>query len=145
MSVDVSTESAISTARAFAASGFGLRDSSILSEDFICSSSRSAYDKTRYLRGLATENSAIKRAVPDLDYRPHAFVVDEIDPSLVWFKIRPTGTVSGPLSYRAEVYLPNYETVDFPIQQLSVKVAGNKVRRVSAGYVVDRLSGNTGE
>ena len=145
MSMDDSTESAVSAARAFAASGFGLRDSSILSEDFVCTSSRSAYDKTRYLRGLAIENSAITRAVPDLDFRPHAFVVDETDPSIVWFKIQPTGTVSGPFSYRGEVYLPNYETVEFPLQQLSVQIQGDKVRRVSAGYVIDRLSGNTGE
>ena len=145
MSLEVSSETALSTARAFAASGFGLRDSSILAEDFVCSSSRSAYDKSRYLRGLALETSAFARAVPDLDFRPHGFVVDETDPSLVWFKVRPTGTVSGPFSYRGEVYLPNYETVDFPVQQISVQVAEEKVRRVSAGYVVDRLSGNTGE
>ena len=144
MTLTTAPETTVSTARAFANSLFGLRDSSLLSDDFVCSGPRSAYEKSRYLKGLATESSALVRAIPDINFRPHAFLVDESDPSLVWFKVLPTGTLSGPLSYKGEVYLPNYETVDFPLQQLSVKVSEGKVSRVSAGYVIDRLSGNTG-
>lgn len=70
--------------------------------------------------------------------------MDEKDPTVVWFKIRPKGTLTGPFAYKGEVYLPHMKKVELPIQQLSVTVVSGIVARLTAGYIIDRLTGNTG-
>ena len=129
---------AIITARTFGLTNFGYTDPLIFDEDSFVG------DLESYLKEVGKELSAIQRAVPDLAIQPYGFIIDEKDNEKVWFKIRPKGTFTGPLSYKGEVYLPNQKIVEFPIQQIYIKVKNNKIYEVGSKVVVDRLVGNTG-
>lgn len=135
----------ISVARSFATSNLGVTDPTILADDFSCSGPGfNGIDKNSYVAGLTKETAVFQKAMPDFDLRPYSFAVDESQPNTVWFKIRPRGTLTGPFSFKGEVYLPNQKVVEQPVQQLSVTIRSGLVTRVTAGYVIDRLTGNTG-
>lgn len=107
---------------------FGLLNSDILALNFVESkSSYKSFSRDSYLSQLAADRSSLLRALPDFDYRPYDFFVDEFDPSIVWFRMRPKGTFSGPLSYKGEVYLPSEKEIEFPVTQASVKIVEGKV------------------
>ena len=135
----------VAAARAFALSNLGVTDPSLLSSDFVCSGpSFNNIGKSAYLSGLTKETAAFQRAMPNFDLRPYSFSVDETKPDTVWFKIRPQGTLTGPFTYKGEVYLPNQKLVELPAQQLSLTIRSGKVTRFTAGYIIDRFTGNTG-
>ena len=142
---DVARLELVSVVKTFAASNLGAANPSLLSDDFVCSGPDFVVGrKDSYVAGLTKETQVFQAALPDFDLRPYGFMVDETRPDTVWFKIRPRGTATGPFAYKGEVYAPNDQTVELPIQQLSVTVRGGKVSRVTAGYSVDKQSGNTG-
>ena len=135
----------ITVARSFVTTNLGVTDPSLLSDSFVCSGpSFDAIDKKSYLLGLTAETAVFQRAMPDFNLRPYSFSVDETQSDIVWFKIRPKGTLTGPFSYKGEVYLPNQKVVELPAQQLSVTIRSGQVTRVTAGYSIDRFTGNTG-
>ncbi|KAJ1415182.1 hypothetical protein B484DRAFT_454628 [Ochromonadaceae sp. CCMP2298] len=135
-------------AQAFVESDFGVTQKSLLSSEFSCSGPTfKGISRESYLAGLAKETEAFQTAVPDFDIRGYDFQVDALDPSTVWFKIRPRGTITGPFVYQGQTYLPNNRAFELPVQQMSITLAKEtvgKITRVTAGYVVDRLTGNTG-
>lgn len=134
----------IAVARSFVTTNLGVNDPSLLSESFVCSGpSFNAIDKKSYLLGLTAETALFERAMPDFNLRPYSFSVDETQSDIVWFKIRPKGTLTGPFSYKGEIYLPNQKVVELPAQQLSVTIRSGQVTRVTAGYSIDRFTGNT--
>lgn len=149
-------------AKEFVSSRFGIVNFDLLDDSFeVVSSSFVTVPKPNYLASLPKVQSSFLRAVPDIELRPYNFIIDESNPDLVWFKLRPKGTFSGPLSYKGEVYLPNNKIVEFPIIQSSVVVKSGKVTmfdlstplinriflcqvfKFTSDYVVDRLIGNT--
>jgi hypothetical protein len=135
----------IAVARSFATTNLGVTDPSLLADDFLCSGpSFNGIDKKSYLAGLTKETAVFQRAMPDFDLRPYSFAVDESQPNTVWFKIRPKGTLTGPFAFKGEVYLPNQKVAEQPAQQLSVTIRSGQVTRVTAGYIIDRFTGNTG-
>ena len=135
----------ITVARSFVTTNLGVTDPSLLSDSFVCSGpSFDDIDKKSYLLGLSAETAIFQRAMPDFNLRPYSFSVDEAQSDIVWFKIRPKGTLTGPFSYKGEVYLPNQKVVELPAQQLSVTIRSGQVTRVTAGYSIDRFTGNTG-
>lgn len=135
----------IAIARSFATTNLGVTDPSLLADDFLCSGPGfNGVDKKSYLAGLTKETAVFQRAMPDFNLRPYSFAVDESQPNTVWFKIRPKGTLTGPFSFKGEVYLPNQKVAEQPAQQLSVTIRSGQVTRVTAGYIIDRFTGNTG-
>ena len=142
--VELRSSDLIAVARSFVTTNLGVNDPSLLSESFVCSGpSFNAIDKKSYLLGLTAETAVFERAMPDFNLRPYSFSVDETQSDIVWFKIRPKGTLTGPFSYKGEVYLPNQKVVELPAQQLSVTIRSGQVTRVTAGYSIDRFTGNT--
>ena len=142
--VELRSSDLIAVARSFVTTNLGVNDPSLLSESFVCSGpSFNAIDKKSYLLGLTAETAVFERAMPDFNLRPYSFSVDETQSDIVWFKIRPKGTLTGPFSYKGEVYLPNQKVVELPAQQLSVTIRSGQVARVTAGYSIDRFTGNT--
>ena len=135
----------VSVAKTFSSTNLGASSPSLLTEDFVCSGPDFVVgSKDTYVAGLTKETAVFQQAMPDFELRPYGFMVDETRPDTVWFKIQPRGTLTGPFPYKGEVYAPNNKVVELPIQQLSVTVRGGKVARVTAGYIADRQSGNTG-
>jgi hypothetical protein len=116
-----SSSDAITVAKAFAKASFGLTDPSLVADTFNVVYSH-VKSKSQYLQGIGVQYSSLTRAVPNLDFRPFGFTTDTETPNKVWFKIRPSGTISGPFSSRGEVYLPKNAPIEFPTQQLSVTV-----------------------
>lgn len=135
----------IAVARSFATTNLGITEPSILADDFLCSGPGfDNIDKDSYVAGLTKETAVFQKAMPDFDLRPYSFTVDESQPNTVWFKIRPRGTLTGPFSFKGEEYLPNQKVAEQPAQQLSVTIRAGLVTRVTAGYIIDRFTGNTG-
>ena len=140
---DDSSRGLISVAKTFASTNLGASNPSLLTADFVCSGPDFICgSKDTYVAGLTKETQVFQKAMPDFDLRPYGFMVDETRPDTVWFKIRPRGSITGPFVYKGEVYAPNNKVVELPIQQLSVTIRGGQVGRVTAGYIVDRQSGN---
>lgn len=102
MTVMMSTnqQQSVSVVRNFVTSNFGLVDPESLSDQFQFIFRSKSVPKDKYLSIFAKENSALRRAVPDFEYRPYGFQVDEFNPDLVWFKVRPVGTITGPFSFK---------------------------------------------
>lgn len=142
-----STRSVIATARLFATTSLGINNPGSLAEDFVCSGPNfDDIGKKKYLADFTKETTTLQRAMQDFDIRPYSFRVDESQPdfNVVWFKIRPKGKLTGPFAYKGETYLPNQKSLEFPIQQMSVTIRSGQISRVTAGYTIDRFSGNTG-
>ena len=119
--------SVISIARTLAASSLGLTAPDLLSDDFIYSTPNESLDKENFLTSYGKTLQDIERAIPNYDDRPYSFTIDTSTADKVWFKIQPRGTISGPFSYRGEVYLPNDRNIEFPTQQLSATIKSGKV------------------
>ena len=90
------------------------------------------------------ELATLFRSLPDLQTSSYGYDTDANDDSKVWLKIRQRGTLTGPLSYKGDVFLPNNKVVEFPVEMWSLSFnAAGKVSRVTKGYVIDRTVGNT--
>lgn len=140
---DSSSRTLISVAKTFASTNLGVSNPSLLTSDFVCSGPDFVCgSKDTYVAGLTKETQVFQKAMPDFDLRPYGFMVDETRPDTVYFKIRPRGSITGPFVYKGEVYAPNNKVVELPVQQLSVTIREGQVGRVTAGYIVDRQSGN---
>lgn len=122
-------EENIRIAKEFARSKLGLLNPDLLDSSFIeIRQDFTTASRDKYISDLSKSRSTILRALPDYDFRPYDFTVDENDKSVVWFKLRPVGEFKGPLSYNDEVYLPTNEDVEFPVVQASISVKDGKVK-----------------
>jgi len=103
-----------------------------------------SFGRKNYLAAFGPELSALLRAVPDLQVSAFGVEIDPLDPSTVWLKLKQRGTITGPLSYKGDVLIPNKKKVEFPVEILSLSFQGSVISRITRGYVVDRTTGNTG-
>jgi hypothetical protein len=117
-----------------------------LSEDVELSGPKQAktIGKKAYLEAVGPEISALLRAVPDLQVSAYGVEIDPKDANTVWLKLKQRGTVTGPLSYKGDVLLPNKKAIEFPVEMWSLRFKSGLISRVTKGYVVDRTTGNTG-
>jgi hypothetical protein len=126
-------------------STFGLTRPDLLAEDFRCIGPSFELNREQYLKTLSVQASALRRAAPNLVPAADDLTIDPLDSARVWIRTRPSGTLTGPLSYNGQVFLPNGRSVEFPVTMLSASVTPEgQVSRLTAGYIIDRLSGNTG-
>ncbi len=137
-----------SRAKAIIASDLGLRDPSILANDFIWVGpdvvTTGTLNKEEYL--AAGQFFNLRNAFPDLDYRAHDFRLDSIDPLTVRLTVRTVGTMMGELRLRSETIAPNGKRMVCPPETISITfdAKSGKVVKLASGFCMDRLVGNTG-
>lgn len=135
----------IEIAKKFALSRFGLTNPELLSRKFInFDSNYESYQYDKYFTDFKKDFAILIRASPDFNIKSYDFQVDENNANIVWFKIRPLGTLTGPILYKGEVYPPYFKSFEYPISQISLTIDSGKVVRSTSGYVVDRFIGTTG-
>lgn len=141
-------EALFSRAKAIVASDLGLRDPSILADDFIWVGpnvvTTGTLNKEEYL--AAGQFFNLRKAFPDLDYRAHDFRLDPIDPLTVRLTARTVGTMMGELRLRSETIAPNGKRMICPPEAISITfdAKSGKVVKLASGFCMDRLVGNTG-
>ena len=84
-------ESLIKLTNNFVQTNFGISDSSFLAPGVIVIDKLRELGKEKYLSEFSKSYSAISRCIPDLDYRPSAFLYDDSDPDVIRCVIRPIG------------------------------------------------------
>jgi hypothetical protein len=135
----------VAKAKAVLACDLGVKDPSLLSEDFIWigPTLEKPLGKIDYLAAGRFFN--LRAAFPDLDYRAHDFRVDENDPLTIRITSRPTGTMLGALRLRTKVVPPTGQPWRGPPEAISITFdAGNgKVVKLCSGFSMDRFVGNT--
>jgi hypothetical protein len=135
----------VAKAKAVLSCDLGVKDPSLLSEDFIWigPTLEKPLGKMEYLAAGRFFN--LRAAFPDLDYRAHDFRVDENDPLTIRITSRPTGTMLGVLRLRTEVVPPNGQPWRGPPEAISITFdAGTgKVVKLCSGFSMDRFVGNT--
>ncbi|GKY91279.1 hypothetical protein MPSEU_000100400 [Mayamaea pseudoterrestris] len=99
--------------------------------------------KTDYL--AAGRFFDLRSAFSDLDYRAHDFRLDEEDSATVRLTCRVTGTMRGELRLRGEVLPPTGKTMKCPPEAVTMTFdfSSGKVLKITSGFVLDRLVGNT--
>ena len=137
-----------SRAKAIIAADLGLRDPSILADDFKWVGpnvvSTGALEKDEYLAAGLFFN--LRRTFPDLDYRAHDFRLDLMDPLTVRLTARTVGTMRGELRLRSESIAPNGKRMICPPEAISMTfdAKSGKLVKLCSGFCMDRLVGNTG-
>jgi hypothetical protein len=146
---DGSDASLINQAKRLFQTDLGLTDPSLLDDTsfgYIGPNVDDALSKTDYLAAGRFFN--LRRAFPDLDYRPHDFrIVEEgRNGCVVRCTCRVTGTMRGELRLRDMVLGPTGVTMRCPPEAVSVTIerATGKVTKLVSGFCLDRLAGNTG-
>jgi len=91
-----------STIRKFVMNDFGIKEPELLSPDFISGEKRT---KKEYISFLSEFYSTFRRSIPDINLNIGSITI--LQPDLVSFIVKPTGTLSGPFSFGGEVYLPS--------------------------------------
>eukprot|EP00243_Klebsormidium_subtile_P002907 TRINITY_DN15934_c0_g1_i1.p1 TRINITY_DN15934_c0_g1~~TRINITY_DN15934_c0_g1_i1.p1 ORF type:complete len:276 (+),score=31.27 TRINITY_DN15934_c0_g1_i1:209-1036(+) len=120
----------------------GLDDPSLLADDFYFAAPVIYLKKNEFLQARRGFN--VKNAFPDLEPNAFNFSVDPYEPNRVWFFTRARATHTGVLKFGSTVE-PTYKRVESPPEVSSITFNDEgKATRLTAGYVVDRRTGNTG-
>ena len=141
-------EALFSRAKAIVASDLGLRDPSILADDFTWVGpsvvTTGPLNRDEYL--AAGQFFDLRKAFPDLDYRAHDFRLDPMDPQTVRLTARTVGTMRGELRLRSETIMPNGVRMICPPEAISMTFdpKSGKLTKLCSGFCMDRLVGNTG-
>jgi len=100
--------------------------------------------KKEFLDVFKKELVSVYRAIPDLQTSSFGYDFDSIDKNTVFLKLKQKGTLSGPYSYKGEVFAPNNQKIEFPVESCSITYSGDLVSKFTKGYICDKTSGNTG-
>ena len=147
-SISNEPDALFSRAKAIVASDLGLRDPSILAQDFEWVGpnvvSTGTLNREEYL--AAGQFFNLRKAFPDLDYRAHDFRLDPRDPNTVRLTARTVGTFRGELRLRSETIPPNGNRMICPPEAISMTFdpKSGKMVKLCSGFCIDRLVGNTG-
>ncbi|KAL7580387.1 hypothetical protein ACA910_004412 [Epithemia clementina (nom. ined.)] len=136
----------IRQARRLLASDFGIVDPSLLADgdEFIWIGPfvDEPLGKLEYL--AAGRFFDLRAAFPDLDYRPHDFRIDDLDPLTIRITCRVTGTMRGALRLRDGTLPPTGKRMKCPPETASITFNQNgKVVKLCTGFCMDRQVGNT--
>jgi len=130
----------VAAAQRFVLSDFGLQDTEQLAESFECITALDVLDREEYL--TAGRFFDLRRAIPDLQYRPYDF--RQISDTTVRLTTRSTGTLRGALRLRDQTLPPNGQTLVCPPEGVSVSFDNSgKVVKIIRDVVLDRLVGTT--
>ncbi|CAM9439831.1 unnamed protein product, partial [Heterosigma akashiwo] len=99
-------------------------------------------NKEKFVKAFGSFN--LRQAFPDLEDGCHDFRVDPTDPTRIWYTSKATGTHLGDLQFGDEVYPATGIQFQSPPETASMKwSSSNKCTELTAGYVMDKLDGNT--
>ncbi|GAQ80610.1 hypothetical protein KFL_000580040 [Klebsormidium nitens] len=120
----------------------GLDDPSLLADGFYFAAPIIYLQKNEFLQALG--RFSVKDAFPDLEPNAFGFSVDPYEPNRVWFFTRSRATHTGVLNFGSPTP-PTFTRVESPPEVSSITFNNEgKATRLTAGYVVDRRTGNTG-
>ena len=144
---DPSPDGLIRQAMRVVATDFGLLEPSLLDDlqfEWLGPYVDKPLDKTDYL--AAGRFFDIRKAFPDLNYRAHDFRIDEDNVAKVRFTCRTTGTMRGELRLRGDILAPTGKVMRCPPEAVTVifDLDTGNVLRLTQGFPLDRLVGNTG-
>jgi hypothetical protein len=135
----------VAKAKAVLSCDLGVKDPSLLSEDFIWigPTLEKPLGKIDYIAAGRFFN--LQAAFPDFDYRAHDFRMDESDPLTIRITSRPTGTMLGALRLRTETVPPTGQPWRGPPEAISITFDADtgKVVKLCSGFSMDRFVGNT--
>eukprot|EP00568_Trieres_chinensis_P010433 CAMPEP_0183301296 /NCGR_PEP_ID=MMETSP0160_2-20130417/7460_1 /TAXON_ID=2839 ORGANISM="Odontella Sinensis, Strain Grunow 1884" /NCGR_SAMPLE_ID=MMETSP0160_2 /ASSEMBLY_ACC=CAM_ASM_000250 /LENGTH=962 /DNA_ID=CAMNT_0025463889 /DNA_START=44 /DNA_END=2932 /DNA_ORIENTATION=+ len=140
-------EALFARAKSVLASDLGVRDPTLLADDFVWVGPNvvagGTLGKEEYV--AAGKFFDLRSAFPDLDYRAHDFRIDAEDPYTVRFTARTVGTMRGELRLRTETLPPNGRRMTCPPEAIGITFdpETGKVKKLCSGMVMDRLVGNT--
>jgi hypothetical protein len=142
---DPTPDALIAKARVVLATDFGIRDSTVLADDFLWLRplAEKPMGKVDYL--AAGKFFDLRSTFPDLDYRAHDFRIDARDPMTVRCTCRPVGTMRGPLRLRNEVVDANGKILRGPPEAIGMTfdATTGKLIKLCSEFVMDRQVGNT--
>jgi len=139
-------EALFSKARSIVSCDFGLQDASLLGDEFVW------IGPTLYGKGLEKDDYLaagnffdLRSTFPDLDYRAHDYRIDSKDSLTVRITARTVGTMRGDLRLRTETIPANGKRMICPPEVISLTfdAQGDKLVKLTSGYCMDRLVGNT--
>lgn len=120
----------------------GLKDESVLADDFRFEFPIVSLDKEAYLK--AVRGFQLTDAIPDMNAHPYDFRTDKYEPNRVWFTVRNTGTHTGELKFGSKSYPATGREIKGAPECLSYVFDHDlKVASFTGGYVMDRRVGNT--
>jgi hypothetical protein len=132
----------ISRAKDVFATMTGVKDESVLAEDFRFEFPIVSLDKDAYLK--AVRGFSLEGAIPDMNSNAYHFRVDPWEPNRVWFTIRNTGTHLGDLNFAGKTYPATGKAIQGAPECCSYTFNDNLlVTSFTGGYVMDRRVGNT--
>jgi len=140
-------EALFGRAKAIIASDLGLRDPSILADDFTWVGpnvvTTGPLTKEEYM--AAGQFFNLRKAFPDLDYRAHDFRLDPMDNMTIRVTARTVGTMRGELRLRSDTVQPNGKRMVCPPEAISMTFdpETGKLKKLCSGFCMDRLVGNT--
>ena len=121
----------------------GVKDDSVLAEDFRFEFPVVSLDKEAYLK--AVRGFSLDQAIPDMNSNAYDFRVDPFEPNRVWFTIRNSGTHTGDLKFAGKTYEGTGKKIQGAPECCSYTFDDNLlVTSFTGGYVMDRRVGNTG-
>mmetsp|Transcript_11765 Transcript_11765/g.33181 ORF Transcript_11765/g.33181 Transcript_11765/m.33181 type:complete len:262 (+) Transcript_11765:2556-3341(+) len=121
----------------------GVKDDSVLAEDFRFEFPVVSLDKEAYLK--AVRGFSLDQAIPDMNSNAYHFRVDPYEANRVWFTIRNSGTHTGDLKFAGKTYKGTGKVIQGAPECCSYTFNSElKVTSFTGGYVMDRRVGNTG-
>lgn len=135
-------EQLIQRAKAVFETDTGVKDDSVLADNFRFEFPVVSLDREGYLK--AVRGFSLEAAFPDLDAHPYDWRVDRYEPNRVWFTIRTTGTHLGTLKFGSSSYpATNKRVMGAPECCSYTFDEQGKVLSFTGGVVMDRRVGNT--
>eukprot|EP00611_Tribonema_gayanum_P012263 TRINITY_DN22899_c0_g1_i1.p2 TRINITY_DN22899_c0_g1~~TRINITY_DN22899_c0_g1_i1.p2 ORF type:complete len:219 (-),score=44.09 TRINITY_DN22899_c0_g1_i1:255-911(-) len=141
-SFPIKPDELISLTKAFLLAESGVKDESVLAEDFTFAGPVvGPLDKATYVNALSSFN--LKSAFPDINPQFHNFRVDPFEPNRVWFTSAGYATHTG--RFEAFNLEPTGKRIQLAHQTNSVTFnEQGKAKHYTIGYVMDRELGDTG-
>ncbi len=134
-----------SLANAVLNSNFGVKNPSLLDNNFLFSTPFDGpYSKNEFLSNVINQYN-FNEAFPDFDYNAYNIEVDQYDPERVWLITKSTGTLKKDIIKNGKVVVAaSNQKLVAPPEAISFSFNEEGLcYKVSAGYVVDKLEGNS--
>ncbi len=136
-------EKLITRAKDVFATMTGVKDDSVLADDFRFEFPVVSLDKEAYLK--AVRGFSLDQAIPNMNSNAYHFRVDPYEPNRVWFTIRNSGTHTGDLKFAGKTYVGEGKVIQGAPECCSYTFNDKLlVTSFTGGYVMDRRVGNTG-
>ncbi len=134
-----------SLANAVLNSNFGAKNPSLLDNNFLFSTPFDGpYNKNEFLSNVINQYN-FNEAFQNFDYNAYNIEVDQYDPERVWLIIKSSGILKKDITRNGKVIVPaSNQKLDVSPEAISMSFNEEGLcYKVSAGYVLDKLDGNS--